>query len=1033
MKSFLLCCLTCLLCIYAPLSAQNTQPQWRNVAPLALALTGHKAVTLHTGEVLVCGGITASGTITNTSLLYSNGAWIPTNNQLGEPRAYHALIALRRANGESIVLAIGGYTGSVTNASSLASVEVLRYTAATKAWTWSKVGDLPLAVGSCAAAFDKKNSVVVSGGRTQNGGILGSGNSSAVAARINSTSLAISRINDMASARSEHATLMMYGAAKDSTVLSACGESGIPSTEILSVNTWDNRANPPQFQQRFAATITDRAEIARMVGGIDETGVPTNRGEWYDTKSGWRFMPRMQTARARSVLTHIAGLRDSTDMYLICGGQSTVNATTPESEIFNLPDNVNPNGSWLPFAPLQVAAAERMLCINADNLPLVIGGSSSIIPVSSPISGVEMYQPLRAADLNLGQQEIGGETKRQVVKVQNTWYLPVMLRNIRIPNTAEFRLTNSQDSIILQPSGNLDIDVRFRPNSVGQRTAWLYFDVGPLRDSVLLKGEGIKSSIAVLGASQDFGQRLVRTDTTLCFYALRNEGKDTSVIDSVRIEPPGAFTVISPVGSVRVPPGDSLQLCIRFTPNTRSLFNSGAVVHITDRAYPVSLLGKGIRAFILSSQQRGCDTVNIAPGDSLSYTLTISNNSDVAVKVDSTIISTSLAGTFVLKSPSPFPLTLTPGANRQVEVLFKPKREAQEQANIRFINNGDTLCAASLCFIPRNRSIKINTPQTTTPTLCEGDSLLIPIVLENPSSFDSLKILSAQISSTTVDAYILGSLTTSLAPRATTSAAIAISARRSPQQSGSQQATMQLSTNQGTSQYTFMFTVKPGMNFTMSNAQSPLGRSIVIPVRRNDNLNSVNSSDILLLYNGSVLAPRTVMNVNGKSYINTAASTLSREYGKTHLHIVWNSHPATPDEVFAIECDVLLGDDTRCSVSIQSDTANAVCMNTAQAEFNLQDLCGGRNALVTTKNVVLMRLMPNPVHERLGVELLLPQNTDANTEIVIRNVLGKELLRSALGQQSSTIDISSLDAGLYFCELLTHGHSQSTQPITILR
>jgi len=1002
------------------ITAQTTKPEWRFTSPLPISLTGHKSVTLHTGEVLVCGGITFSGAATQSSFVYKDGKWTQTANQLQFARAYHSLVAVRKQNGESIIFAIGGYSGSTGNYTSIPSVEVLQFTSTTQSWSWRMIGNLPASVGNCASAYNKKDYVVVSGGRIQNGGVLNSGVPTAISARINVNSLVIERIGDMASPRSEHATLMLNGAKGDSIVLSASGETAsIPSTELLNNSTWDARANPPAFMQRFGANFTDDAEVARMVGGIDTSSTPTNRGQWYDTKSGWRPMPRMQTPRAKTSITQIAGIKDTTKNYIIVAGETT-SGTTPKTELFSQPNSTNPNGTWMPFDDLNISASERTIAIDIDNLPLVSGGKSQNLIFTQ----CEQYQPFSANDIDFGQEEIGRESQRLIVKVTNNWFLPVQLRSIRIPGSAEFRLVNSRDSVVISPNNSLDIEVRFRPNTIGKRSAFLYFNAGSLVDSVIVSGEGIKSSIAVLTTIKDFGSRRILTDTTICFPALKNEGKDTTVIDSIQIDPLGNFVVISPLGRVRIPPDSTMNICMKFTPSSRQIFGAGAIIHISDKAFPISLTGRGIRAFINTTSQIGCDTIKLAPGDSLVYLLIISNNSDLDVKIDSTIIQTSLSGTFTAKNPSQFPLLMKPNDRTAVEIIFKPQQEAQERGTVLFVNNGDTICSANLCFVPRNRSININIPQSQQFAFCEGDSLQLPIILENPSNFDNLIIDSVYVQN--MSGYSTGNVKTTLLPHQTIPANITIV----PSQNGIQQATIVVLTNQGFSQSVVSLNVLPSMKFSIDTVTASVGDSIIFIVKRSDAISAVNSTELHIRYNGSVIIPRTIVNITGKNYINTSTSTLTNSYGKTTLSLFWNSHPATLDSVFGIMCEVLRGNDLQTSLSFESGLGNDVCVQQTSGKLIIGNICGGRNSLISTKNIVVMKLMPNPASEKITLNIIAPSN---KSTLHIRNLFGEITAKYMINSFESIIDISMLATGLYYCELHTESAEIITQPITIIR
>ncbi len=1017
-------CLAALIVVSsAPLSAQTTKAEWRPHSPLPEALGMHRAVLLHTGEVLVCGGLNTAGAASTASYLYSQGAWRQSNNQLRTARFDHALVAVRKANGESLVFAIGGYTGNRNAYNSIASVEVLSYNAAQKSWSWQAIGNLPAAVGGCAAAADKKGSIIVSGGRVVNNAAIASGTPSLLSARIDIGSLSVQRIGDLATARSEHAVLMLNGPRGDSTVLSACGEnSGLPATEILNASAWDARANPPAMQHSRACNVSDKAEVARMIGGFDATGVATNRGEWYDTKSGWRAMPRMQTARARATMCLVAGLRDTTPNYLIVAGQSTP-AFTNSCEIFSLPGGGNPNGAWAPFSSLGLAAADRCVTINQDNLPLVSGGNNSSIAQSSTINSCEIYQPLNANDLNFGQEELGRESARTVVSFRNTWLLPVMLTNLRIPGTAEFRLTNARDSIVIAPGSSIDIDVRFRPGSIGPTSAVLLANIGSLVDTVKLQGEGIKSSISIMNKSIDFGARPLTNDSTICFSAIRNDGKDTTVIDSIVVNPSSQFTVLSPLGRTRVAPDSVLIVCVKYHPTLWQQVSASTEIHISDRTYPIAVLGQGIRRFLRTTSQLSCDTVSIAPGDSLRYDLILSNTSDLSVHVDSTIIKSALAGTFRLAQPSPFPLDLSPGSTRTITIVFEPQREALEQGTVQFINNGDTLCTASLCFVPRNRSVNVNIPQSAALRLCEGDSITIPVILENPGNFDVLRVDSVYVRN--MKASITGFSPLNLKPRENTSIDLTLV----PLNSGTQQANLVIQTNQGLSQSSISLNVLPAMKFSVDNASSSIGEQVLLRVRRSDLINTVNQTTLELQYNGSVLSPLQLLNAPSKNYLDLAQSTITKSFGSSVLKLQWNSHPTANDEVFDILCEVLRGDDYSTSVRLLSNGQSSVCIQSAAATVQLSPECGGRSALINGRNAVALMMFPTPAQEQITVRVISSDYSDLEVRFVS---LDGQVLQHRKAEANTTLDCSQHPNGVYACQVLHQGQVILSQPITLL-
>ncbi len=1005
------------------LVSQSTTAQWRNTSSLPQALCLHRSVLLHTGEVLVCGGLNSAGTAQTTSLLYTQGQWKPTASALRNARFDHALVAVRNARGESVVFAIGGYSGSTNAYSSLNSIEALSFNTTTKTWSWQSVGTLSAALGGCAAAYDKKGGVIVSGGRVLANGALSAGVPSVLSYRIDVNSFAVTRLGDMATARSEHATLMLNGARGDSTVLSACGETNTtPATEILNAGLWDARANPPAMEHIRCCAISDLAEVARMIGGYDAAGVATNRGEWYDTKAGWRAMPRMQTARARAGWTLVAGIRDTSPNYLIVAGQST-GAATATTELFSLPSGGAPNGAWTPFSDVQNAYADRTVAINEDNLALVVGGNSSSITQPIAQSSCEIYQPLTANDLNFGQEEVGRESARTLVTFRNTWLLPVMLSNLRVPASAEFRLTNARDSIVIPPGGTVDIDVRFRPGSIGPTSAVLLANIGSLVDTVRLQGEGIKSSISILNKSIDFGSRLLLSDSTICFAAIRNDGKDTTVIDSVVVLPSTEFTVLSPIGRTRIAPDSTMIVCVKYHPSTRQQVTASLEVHISDRSYPLAVVGTGLRRFVTVTQQGTCDTVTVAPGDSLRYTLVVSNSSDRTVHIDSTLIKTALAGTFHLAQPSPFPLDLPPGASTNVSIVFQPQREAQEQGSIQFINNGDTLCAVTLCFIPRNRSVTIDIPQSSALKLCEGDSISIPIILENPGNFDVLRLDSVYVKN--MSYRVIGFNPQSLQPRQNTSLDLILV----PSGTGVQSATIVVESNQGQSQNTIPLNVLPSMKFSIDNASATIGSQFLLRVRRSDNLSSVNTTQLELQYNGTMIHPLQIVNAPSRNYVDITNSSMNTLFGKSILNIRWASHPTQSDEVFDILCEALRGNDFSAAVSLNSGSTSSICIQDATATLSVSPECGGRTGLIDAQNAVVLMSFPSPAVDNISIRLQAAKYEHLELRLVRAD---GTVVHNAAALKEQLIDGMHLSSGLYMCQVLSHGIPILSQPITLL-
>ncbi len=728
------------LCGVLSLAAQTTVPQWRPHTLLPVALTGHATVLLHNGDILVAGGVADNGQTSSASFIYSaaTGAFTSTINTLAESRAYHALVVVPVAGG-SRVFAIGGYSGAAGNYRSLASVEVLDFDAGVGNWRWRTISALSAARGDCAAAWDGGNFIVVSGGRVQSGGAVHAGSRSDAAERIDIQTLQVTQISAMRTARSEHALVRILDALNRLQLVAAGGEETRPttSTELLpsGTTTWDALANPPVVYRSSAASVGDLAGIARVFGGFSDAGMPLATCEWYDVKSGWRAAPRMQTARARAHASLVASPSDTARVYMIAAGQGA-SGTVRETETFELPDNAIPAGQWVPFPPLNRRGAERTLTVAGSNLPLVTGGEDG----GTAMAHTEIFQPLRANDLAFGVEEVGRRSDSLAVVIRNEWLLPVNVHTFRFAQGAEFTLSGDASAREIPPGGQRVVFVRFRPNAAGERTDLLLFNAGPLTDTVRLRGTGVESEIAVVTGRVDFDSVFIRATERKCFTAIRNRGTDTTVIDSVVVTPRDVYRVVSPIGRVAVAPGDSLVVCVEFSPRERGSSVASVSVHIAARTFPIGVAGTGIRRYAIASSMPECDTLSIAPGDSITRFITVFNPGDRAVTITAAAVTAGIDGMCALADPSILPLSLAPGETIVVEIAFKPQREATERATIEFINNGDTATRSELCFVLRSRFISPSVALLDLGTLCVGDSTAASFLLENPGQFESVLV-----------------------------------------------------------------------------------------------------------------------------------------------------------------------------------------------------------------------------------------------------------------------------------------------------
>ncbi|HYF03761.1 MAG TPA: choice-of-anchor D domain-containing protein [Patescibacteria group bacterium] len=1015
----------------SPVFSQTTVPEWRSQRVLPEALTGHKTVMLHTGDVLIAGGLNASGAVTNTSLLYSarTGEIIPTLNLLKTSRAHFSLVEIHTL-GVSRVFAIGGYSGENGNYSTVTSIEVLEYDAAQNNWSWRNAGNLTEGRGDLAAAYDGGNFIVVSGGITQNGGALKSGTSTMTTERINISTFQVEKLGNMVTSRSEHALLKILNAQNNPQIITAGGEvlKPVTSTEILTNTAWNPQANPPITYRSSAVSFGDIVGIGRMFGGFNASGIPVNTSEWYDVKSGWRNAPRMEFARARANATLIAGVKDTTKSYLIIAGKGIANSLK-ETEIFSLPNNSNPNGVFTTFLPLKEFGFERTVSMTGSNLPFVAGGENE----AGVLSRTELFQPLRANDLVFKAEEAGRTSDSQDVFIKNEWLLPVKVRNFRIAGSAEFILDKTSDSVNLAANGAFKVSVRFRPNGAGTRLGMLLFDIGPLTDTVMLRGTGLQSTLGIVTQNVQFDSVLVRGRKEICFPALKNNGTDTTVIDSLILSPKGQYRVISPLGRVSLAPDSVLNVCVEFSPEARGAFPAGMNIHLAARSFPVTINGFGIRKFVRANTMSDCDTVSITLGNTYPAIVTVQNPSDRTVTITDAKFSASSANILALLKPNELPIILEPGAFKNVEISFTPERENTERAEVELITDGDTVAKAQLCFIVRSRFVAYSVGEINFGNICAGENVSQTVILENPGQFENVQIDSVAIIQQNSDFLLKEPISILLKPREYTSATVQFT----PTSTGQISAVLKTFGPFGSVEIPIRAKVLPNISFTPGSAIAKAGdiTQIIVNISGVDATTLLKFSTLRFSYNKTMLWPRRLVNLIGQTELNESTSTVKViTPGIAEIRPQWTS-TASNGNNFAIECDVLRGETDRTAITISGTSGNSYCIAESTREFTVQQLCGGRSGLVRSNEVqmLMVQFLKDSEHE---VTLIAPQNGEVILELV--NSLGIVVSREDKGFKNSesfttTALLNNISNGIYFYRASVNGAPVAFEKISIIR
>ncbi len=1014
--------------------SQTTTPGWQSIAAFPEALHGHSSTLLPDGNILISGGVNSLGNAVNSAYIfnYNTGEYKKVAS-MSSPRAYHSLVTIPENNGASIFM-IGGYSGSSGNYSSVSSVERVNYQNGQININWISIDDMDIGRGDCKATWDKSGKIIISGGIEQTGGPLRSGSKVPSSEYIEISTNRLFSLPNMGKERAGHFLGTILDANGNDLVITAGGEEGTTTTtELFENNVWSSHAFAPREYRYLGASFVDIGGIARVVGGYDENGIAQNTCEWYDVKSGWKYTASMFRPRAESDITFIGGITDSSRSYLIVGGNNS-SGTLKETEYYTLPTLDSPTGIWSQLGDLVESGSNREVVIDGNNLALVFGGKDN---TDDAMNGVEVYQPLSANDATFSPEEVGRISDSIPITITNTWLLPVKVDGFRLSNPGEFFFTGDTTDFVLQPGQSRRINAWFRPSAEGDRSGLVLFDIGYVTDTVKLAGVGIKSSIEILTNSQEFGEHFVGTDTTICFEAIRNNGTDTTYIDSISISPRGNYTVVSPNGRVNIPPDSTLEICIRFNPSESGGLLSSAIIHIADRAYPSGLSGTGLLKYLSGYGPNGCDTLVYEKDNIYQSSIILENPGDRDITVTAFQI---LGGNTSLYSVSNvFPFNIAPGGTEELFVEFAPVAEGTFKIDVQFEHDGnqDSTVIIPLCYVVRSKSIRFSVSEIDFGTICSGDSLTREILIENPSSFETMTIDMIKKDDPSSPIITPNSIDTTLNPRESMTLTVSIKGNNS----GLINESVEIGGSFGSTNISITAEVLPNILIqpnVIGHYYDP-GERFVVPydISGVDAGNPITNIELTTKYNSSILYPLRIVELNGGAVLDQANSDIiSRNTNSAEMKISWQNGLIADGAAFGIEYEVLRGNSHYTPIIIEDKTSTNVCLTGNNADFFVEGLCGGRDSQILTENATIFNIYPIPAGNEMNIFIYDDENKEF--EIEIYDPIGKKVYSNNFNVSSKTaaefkVNTVDLYNGTYVLRLKDGSQVQYNKVIIITK
>ena len=201
---------------------------------------------------------------------------------------------------------------------------------------------------------------------------------------------------------------------------------------------------------------------------------------------------------------------------------------------------------------------------------------------TAPPIGVPNYT-LAPDSIAFGSQALNLDSGAEVVTLRITGGLALSISSIDLSgsNPSQFATSHNCAST-LSPGDSCEISVKFRPTSVGSKTAFLTVVAGDGADTkrVTLSGTGVRSAMSVMPTSLLFGNQTRGTTSAVRTVTISNTGTIVLPIVSIKLQGsnPGQFEQSNNCpAQVRV--GESCTVGIAFDPTSTG--SKTAVLKIT--------------------------------------------------------------------------------------------------------------------------------------------------------------------------------------------------------------------------------------------------------------------------------------------------------------------------------------------------------------------------------------------------------------------------------------------------------------------
>ncbi|MHB1023877.1 MAG: choice-of-anchor D domain-containing protein [Acidobacteriaceae bacterium] len=316
-------------------------------------------------------------------------------------------------------------------------------------------------------------------------------------------------------------------------------------------------------------------------------------------------------------------------------------------------------------------------------------------PVSSPILTIN------PTTLSFGTVT-AGSTASKTITLSSTGTAAVQVNSVTVTGS-EFTVSGASFPLTLNPGQQATLQITFKPSVSGSDTGTIMVSSNSstgATSQVSLSGNAVAQSVATLSVSPgsvSFGSVTVGSTSTQA-VTLSSTGTAAVQVSSAALSGSG-FSVSGATFPLTLNPGQQVALQVSFKPATSGTATGSLTIgsnSSTGATQVVALSGSGVAqttpTLTVSTTSLNFGSVNV--GSTGTQSVTLSSTGTAAVQVYSATLSGSA---FSLTAPT-FPVTLNPGQQLTLQVVFQPTSSGAVTGALAITSNSSGSTTANVAL-----------------------------------------------------------------------------------------------------------------------------------------------------------------------------------------------------------------------------------------------------------------------------------------------------------------------------------------------